>query len=166
MTETKVFNLPNTLKTRSSKAGGRSFEDLAKAGDNVVRQKGASYATVAAGDIADLMAAVARLRQGSPMAVELQECFRISHDIRGQAGSFDYPLITSAAGSLSKFIDKLRNNPPDHAPEVISLIEVHAATLHLLLSQNRKGTGGPAEAQILDGLTRAVEKVQATLGIA
>jgi chemotaxis protein histidine kinase CheA len=165
VTETKVFNLPNTLKTRSSKPGGRSFDDLAKAGDHVVRRNGSSYPTIAAGDIADLMAIVGRLRQGSPLAVELQECFRIAHDIRGQAGSFDFPLISAAAGSLSKFIDKLRNDPPDQSTEVISLIEVHAATMHLLLSQNRKGAGGPAEAQILDGLTRAVEKVQTTLGL-
>jgi len=166
VTETKVFNLPNTLKTRSSKPGGRSFDDLAKAGDHVVRRNGASYPTIAASDIADLMAIAGRLRQGSPLAVELQECFRIAHDIRGQAGSFDFPLISAAAGSLSKFVDKLRNDPPDQAPEVVSLIEVHAATMQLLLSQNRKGAGGPAEAQILDGLTKAVEKVQNTLGLA
>ena len=61
-------------------------------------------------------------------AERADDLFRASHDLKGQATTFEYPLIARVAASLSKLIDELE------APEKIppTLIEAHVDAIRVI----------------------------------
>ncbi|MFX8758852.1 Hpt domain-containing protein, partial [Acinetobacter baumannii] len=62
--------------------------------------------------------------------------FRVAHDIKGQAGTFGYPLITRVAGSLTAFIERFNRaelSLSEHLDSVTALIDVHVNTLQLFV---------------------------------
>jgi chemotaxis protein histidine kinase CheA len=56
------------------------------------------------------------------------DLFRASHDLKGQAATFEYPLIARVASSLSKLIDELES--PDEIP--LTLVEAHVDAIHVI----------------------------------
>lgn len=48
-------------------------------------------------------------RQGIELvsAADVKKMFDIAHEVRGQGGSFDFPLITSIGDSLCRFLEPL-----------------------------------------------------------
>jgi chemotaxis protein histidine kinase CheA len=54
--------------------------------------------------------------------------FRAAHDLKGQAATFDYPLIARVAGSLAKLIDELPTR--EAAPQ--PLVEAHVEAIRVI----------------------------------
>jgi chemotaxis protein histidine kinase CheA len=158
----RVFNLPNKLKQKASKPGGKSFDDLVAGGDKIVQRVSMNYKHVVEGDVQQLVSMMHRMRtKPAEIDPQFKGIFRVAHDIKGQAGTFGYPLITRVAGSLTSFVDKFEKlGMPlaDNLDSVIALFEVHVNTLQLMVAQDSKGAGGPFEAKLLDGLQGASER--------
>ena len=62
---------------------------------------------------------------GNPDAVTL---LRAAHDMKGQAATFNYPLIARVAGSLSRLIHDL----PEEAEVSLSLVDAHVNAIHVI----------------------------------
>ena len=52
------------------------------------------------------------------------DLFRASHDLKGQAATFEYPLVARVASSLSKLIDELES--PEKIPLTLGQAHVEA----------------------------------------
>jgi chemotaxis protein histidine kinase CheA len=61
-------------------------------------------------------------------AANTGDLFRAAHDLKGQATTFEYPLIARVAGSLSKLMDTLASH--DAAP--MPLVEAHLNAIHVI----------------------------------
>ena len=61
-------------------------------------------------------------------AVRAGDLFRASHDLKGQAATFEYPLIARVASSLSKLIDEMGS--PDKIP--LTLVQAHVEAIHVI----------------------------------
>ena len=78
-----------------------------------------------------------------------------AHDIKGQAGTFDFPLLTLIAESLC---DMLRAADTIEDRQ-IGLIEAHIDAIGIIVRRRIQGDGGDMGKQLLSRLQTAVRKV-------
>lgn len=82
-----------------------------------------------------------------PDAECAEALFSIAHNLKGQAGTFGYDLVTSAAASLC---DLLRGGRP--GGEKAKAIGHHISVLNRIVEKDVEGTGGEMGAKVLKAL--------------
>src|SRR4029079_10666521 len=65
----------------------------------------------------------------------LEQLYRAAHDIKGEAGTFRYPVIERITASLSR----LMSRAPDRAQIPLPLIQRHIAAVRRALAIDRNG---------------------------
>jgi chemotaxis protein histidine kinase CheA len=123
----ELFMPPNMLK---AKVGG-NFAGLDMAAVNRAESamdslKG-EFAGWAQEDARKLVAARDAFA-GRPDASTRAGLLRAAHDMKGQAATFNYPLIARVAGSLSRLIHDL----PSEAELPLSLVDAHVNAIHVI----------------------------------
>jgi HPt (histidine-containing phosphotransfer) domain-containing protein len=83
----------------------------------------------------------------------LHRIFEIVHDMRGEAGSFGYPLVTRVGASLCRYIDKIK--PMDG--KNLRVVRVHVDALRAMVRANAKGTGPRIAQEIAKSLELVVQ---------
>ena len=81
--------------------------------------------------------------------------FRVAHDLKGQAGTFGYPLVTDTCASLCKLFDSVKNldsQPPSVVEKFSRLAENHVYTVRALVSGNIKDISHPMGKKLTDEL--------------
>jgi len=157
--------VPNTLKTKVKiTADGADEAMLAKAEAIIVELKD-DYLTWAEADISRLHTAAAELKELSSASAEtvdpetvkktFHNIFEISHDMRGQGGSFGYPLMTAVCDRMCQFIEKVWDDPKLGQLPVLS---VCIDTMSLIITQRLDADGGPMGANLLRALDAAIAK--------
>jgi chemotaxis protein histidine kinase CheA len=123
----ELFMPPNILK---AKAGGTYGElDIAaiRRADTALDALKSEFDDWTAQDVARLVAArevFARSADSETQAALL----RAAHDIKGQAATFEFPLIARIAASLCKLIQESKT--PRDIP--IELIDAHVSAVHVI----------------------------------
>jgi chemotaxis protein histidine kinase CheA len=124
----ELFMPPNMLK---AKVGGGNFSGLdmaaikrAETAMDVIRSE---FSAWAASDVEKLMAARARYAK-TPDAPSRAALLRAAHDMKGQAATFNYPMIARVSGSLSKLIGELA---ADKALP-LGLVDAHVNAIHVI----------------------------------
>jgi CheY-like chemotaxis protein len=84
---------------------------------------------------------------------------QIAHELRGQGGIFDYPLITSFGKSLQQATVDTRRQVSQNR---LKLIEAHIDALRVVFNKRVHGSGGKVGADLLKDIERAVEKYSET----
>lgn len=79
---------------------------------------------------------------------------QIAHELRGQGGIFDYPLLTSFGRSLYNATLDTRGEITDNR---LKLIEAHIDALRVVFNKRVRGTGGKVGAELLADIERAVK---------
>lgn len=92
------------------------------------------YLTWAEADIASLRAGLAGL-EGHP-AEALDRLYRIAHDMKGQASTFGYPLVTEIAQRLCRLIETGQAAP--------DRLHLHVEALAEVVESRLTGDGGAA----------------------
>lgn len=150
---------PNTLKVKV--AGGVVSgplvhdENAIAAGETAIERCAENYFEWLAKDMEALLEAQSALANDPELSKSsAAKVLNRAHDIRSQAGTFGYPLITQIADALCKFIGKLERVEPVH----FEIIRTHVDALRLCQGSNLKGDGG-AEGKALSAmLSKAVAK--------
>lgn len=153
----KVIKPPNTLSQKVTVGGPGAVDAAAlERAETVISDLAGDYVNWAKDDIKRLEGVFASMKTGSGDNDKLaQEIFQVSHDIKGQGGSFDYPLMTIIGGQLCAFIDKREKAIDAGAVEVIGL---HINAMQLVIAQALTGDGGAIGDQLLTGLEKVIEK--------
>ncbi|HIM26191.1 MAG TPA: hypothetical protein EYM29_11400 [Rhodospirillales bacterium] len=86
---------------------------------------------------------------------EMNGVFQVSHDIKGQGGSFGYDLMTAIGNELCRFIEKADKVDAGE----IAAIKLHIDALKLVIAQDLKGTGGKEGEKMLSGLQQICDKL-------
>jgi hypothetical protein len=118
-----------------------------KRAQDAVAELSADYRNWALADLAKAEQALAEAR-GHPAAAQpaLQRLYGLAHDMKGQGGSFGFPLVTHVAQSLCRLMVGLGGSarhvelPAEDA--TFGLIEVHLKALRLILEKSVRGEGG------------------------
>jgi len=87
-----------------------------------------------------------------------RDCFEeinhISHDMKGQGGTFGYPLITTIADSLYGFTysrDAITDNQ-------VELVKAHLDAMRAVIKGRVAGGGGEIGEKLIEGLDQAIKK--------
>jgi chemotaxis protein histidine kinase CheA len=126
----ELFMPPNMLKAKMG--GGHGGIDMAalRRAEQAMEELKSEFADWLADDLQVLVAARADYAQ-QPDAQMRAALLRAAHDLKGQATTFSYPLISRVAGSLSKLIGEL----PETAALPLSLIDAHVNAILVIHKQ-------------------------------
>ncbi len=117
-----------------------------------------SYGDWIEADLDKLTIALDKLKDRSESAAKQLEVIEgTAHDIKGQAGTFDYPLLTLIAESLC---DMLRAADTIEDRQ-IGLVAAHIDAIGVIVGGRIQGDGGEMGKQLLSRLQTAVRKVSA-----
>ena len=151
----QVINPPSTLRAKVPRTGGRSVEQMAADAETALQDIKDNYEAVVKADLRRFEAALARAAESPALAEDaLKEIFGISHDIKGQAASLDYPLLTAIAQSLCRFI----STSEPAARMGLDVVGVHARAMGTVVAHTIRGDGGDNGRKLLRALDAAVEK--------
>lgn len=150
---------PDTLRNKVSvNDGGVDLETLEQA-EALIAGMQDSYLEWVEEDLRKLKEMEARFEQpGVDRKQVFEDIFGIAHDVKGQGGSFDYPLMTMIGNHLCRYIEKLEGEPNSKNVEVV---KVHISALRLVIAQRMSGDGGKMGDNLMRGLEAAIAKTTA-----
>lgn len=105
------------------------------------------YLAWAEADLKRLEAALDLLR-ASPGRAGLERLFTITHDMKGQAATFGYPLLSELGGRLCRLIDAC----PEPQAADIERIGALVAAMGEVLRRRLAGDGGAEGRLLVEGL--------------
>lgn len=157
----ELFMPPNMLKAKVG--GGLGGPDMAamKRADEAMAGLEGEFVGWIAQDVKALTAARARYAK-NPDAEARDALLRTAHDIKGQAPTFNYPLIARVAASLSRMIGEL----PSDAKIPLHLVDAHVNAITVIHKNKLQDTNDKTaqalcaelDARVDDVLAGAVKK--------
>ncbi len=153
----EVITPPDTLK-KKVKTGGPGAVDLdtLNRAEAVIADMTDNYVEGAANDLAKIHQALEDLKaEKKDHKDALARIFQLSHDMKGQGGSFGYSLMTILGGNLCTFVEYLE----DAGPAEVEVVRLHIDAMDLVIAKQMKGDGGTEGAQLLKGLGLVAAKI-------
>ena len=123
----ELFMPPNMLKAKVGNGGPGIDMAAIKRAEAAMEEIKGEFAQWAAADVEKLVAARARFAK-TPDLASRKALLRAAHDMKGQAATFNYPLIARVSGSLSKLIGEL----PETKPLPLGLVDAHVNAVHVI----------------------------------
>lgn len=155
----KYITPPNNLRKKQIDAGVALTIDaslVASAEAKIIGMKG-EYLGWVVGDLEKLAALCdVAIKDKDKRASHVEDLYNKAVEIKGQGGSFGYPLVTSIGSQLCRFIETEGFGLDDPKMDVV---KVHVETLRLVIMQKMEGDGGPMGEKLMNGLALAVKKV-------
>lgn len=87
----------------------------------------------------------------------LEHVFEAAHDIKGQGGSFDYPLMTVIGTLLCRYLERLGAT----GTADLNVVKLHIDAMRLVIGSRMRGDGGRMGSNIIQGLDAVLAKVAA-----
>ena len=156
----RLYRFRNVLKEKTAGAGGGS-------GPLVIDPKALEAATAALEKMAEdypdwVTKHVEELRTHHARCVDTPNDRRrrfammreIAHDMKGQGGTFGYPLITTFATSLYDCVGPRSGTTDDH----IEIVKSHIDSMAAVIKDRIKGNGGEIGKALTQGLKQAIER--------
>ena len=152
--DVEIITPPNLLKAKVTVGGPNAVDEaaLARAEQVIAGMKG-SYIEWVKSDFERVETAYKRLVNGEgERSANLDEIFSVSHDMKGQGGSFGYDLVTAIANHLCRLIEKFGEQNPDDLEN--EAIRIHIEAMKLVITQDMSGDGGDTGKAILAGIQK------------
>ena len=102
--------------------------------------------------MAKLNALMEALR-ADPCDTTYKNMFRLVHNMRGQAATFGFPLITEVGRSLCLYLLETEDTRELH----LALIEQHVNALKVIYREQIEGQGDTVSREVVAALMKAVE---------
>ena len=123
----EIFMPPNILKAKVGSAIGGIDMAAIKRAEAAMEILKVEFHDWLAEDVAKLDARRDVFAK-APSATTREDLFRAAHDLKGQADTFEYPMIARMASSLTKLIDS--TNPSTEVP--LTLVDAHVAAIRVV----------------------------------
>jgi len=153
----EVINPPNALKQKvgTGGPGAVDLEALERA-EQVIVGMTDSYLEWVIEDLKKIDAAYQKLAAASgDRKEEMDGVFQISHDIKGQGGSFGYDMMTAIGNELCRLIERANKIGPDE----VQAVKIHIDSMKLVIADDMKGHGGKAGEEMIAGLQKICDKL-------
>lgn len=136
---------------------GRTAEDLLKGAGLRIEALTADFTKYLREEIDRLAKAVIEAETDAAKRVAIVETVHtIFNDLRGNGGTYGYPLVTEVGDSACRFIKDMAHWG---APQ-LAILRAHTDAMRAIMAANITGDGGPIGRQLMTGLKAAVEKVK------
>ena len=148
----KIERPPNRLADKVPRSGGKTLQQAIADADRAIERLSKDYDKHLADDMAALgkdMAAV----KADPSPANLKSLFRLVHNMRGQAATFGFPLITEVGRSLCLYLLETEEDEEVN----VDLIEQHVNALRVIYREKIEGQGDTVSRQVVAALMKAVE---------
>ena len=125
--------------------GDRKMEAVLARAQAAVADLAKNYGATTLGDL-DQCAALLRTARETPerRAAAIKDLYNIAHNIKGQGGSFGYPLVTRIGHSLCTLVRQERT----FSDADLGVVQAHLDALRLILTKDIKGEGGEVGAKL------------------
>ena len=121
---------------------------LVKQAKDAVANLKADYQKLIMNDMAALRELLGQLRNVDNPSDVVQRIFEITHNVKGQAGSFGYTLVTNIGSSLCDFL-----RAGDHTDaKSIAIVDHHVTSLISVIEKNIEGDGGESGQKLVSKL--------------
>ncbi len=152
-----------TADNDRSEASGADDDigDAAAGPDDLISAADAAVAKLKAGYLDWLKEDIAKLREALAAATaepadrkrHLDRAYAVSHDVKGQGGTFGFDLVTSLGQSLCDFI----KSGKAETEAGLGVIEAHIAAIETIAREEIEGDGGNEGRTLLDRLAGLIE---------
>src|ERR1700722_514782 len=131
----EVFTPPNILKAQVGGGSGSSIDMAAvKRAEQALATLKTEFSDWIAADVQNL--AERRNAFKAEQTHERQDdLYRASHDLRGQARTFEFPLVERVASSLCRLLDG------GSAADALALVGAHVSAIHIIVRDKIKDNG-------------------------
>lgn len=155
-----LFRLPNNLK---EKIGGANIkgpiqipEDLLAQAEASLERQSLDFTEWAQNYLKDIGVMLDKARAApEKRRGYINEINVVAHELRGQGGTFGYPLITIFGKSL---YDATHAECGEEDKE-LDIIKAHIDSMRAVLREKISGDGGPVGRQLLKGMRAAIDKI-------
>ena len=153
----QVIKPPAGLQKKVVAGGpGAVTPEVLERAEAAISKLSGSYLEWVEGDLDKIQQAFEAIEPGDAKAsAALSRIFQISHDMKGQGGSFGYDLVTVVGDRLCRLIEGM-DQIGDNELEVIKL---HIDTMRLVIAKRMKGDGGDHGRKLIEGLEQVAAKV-------
>lgn len=129
-------------------------DDLIGAADAAVAKLKAGYLDWLGEDIAKLREALAAATaEPADRRRHLDRAYAVSHDVKGQGGTFGFDLVTTLGQSLCDFI----KSGKAETEAGLGVVEAHIAAIETIAREEIEGDGGNDGRTLLDRLAGLIE---------
>ena len=150
----QVINPPNTLQAKVPKTGGPRMDEMVADAEAALRKINGNYEALVRDDLRRIDDAISRAERSPSAAPDAMDVIAfISHNIKGQAATLGYPLLTAIAQSLYRLVESDKSP----APKRLDVVEAHARALETVVAHRIRGDGGENGKKLLDALDAAME---------
>jgi len=153
------FRLPNALKGKAggmgSKGGGEMPMALLEQAEEKLERKKLDFADWALKYLSELsnLCADALIKPGR-RAAHFEKIHLLAHELRGQGGTFGYPLITRVA----KMLYDITHEHCREDDSAVEIVKAHIDTMRVVIRERISGDGGAIGKELLAGIQEAIEK--------
>jgi CheY-like chemotaxis protein len=158
-----LFKLPNYLKQKmGSNAMRTPFtlpEDVLASAESALKREAEGFLDWAKGYLDSLSRQVSEAKQLSgERTANFEQINLIAHELRGQGGTFGYPLITVFGKSLYEL-----TKPPCRQDDAnLEIVKAHIDTMRAVLREKIEGDGGEVGQALFKALKAAITKYSPT----
>jgi CheY-like chemotaxis protein len=154
-----LFRLPNTLRDKVGGAGIKGPLELPKSlleeAENTLQRQALDFADWAKNYLTKLSKVTeAAMMSPNNRRNHFQEMNLVAHELRGQGGTFGYPLITVFAKSL--YDATLPGCPEDDS--ALSVVKAHTDAMRAVIRDRISGDGGEIGRELLKSLKVAIDR--------
>lgn len=149
----ELFMPPNVLKAKVGNFSGVDMAAIKRAETAMDELKG-NFAEWAQDDVRRLADARERYAK-NPDAASRAALLRAAHDMKGQAATFDFPLIARVAGSLATLINDL----PDGKELPLTLVDAHVDAIQVIHRQKINDMSNPVAVTLAKELEARVAEI-------
>lgn len=150
----QVMNPPNLLKSKVG-SGGFAMGAVDRAAKVVDSLRG-EFEEIAKGEVVKLVAAATALVASPNDIGKRDEVYKIAHELRGQGGSYGYPLVTRFGDQLCRYLDAAA------MLDAKSLVVVKAAAdaISVVINSKISGDGGSTGVALVAMLDKVLAQVK------
>ena len=147
----EIFMPPNILKAKVGGSGGLDNAAIKRAEDAVEELRD-EFAGWILNDVKELLDARDIYEKKADVAT-LSNLYRTAHDLKGQASTFDFPLVARVASSLCKLTDDCTRS----ADLPLTLVDAHVDAIKVIVRDGIKDPSNQMASILASELERQVE---------
>ncbi len=156
-TDKKETIIMKATRLLQAKVGtGAVNKEKVEESQKIIENNGVDFIPMATEFLDQLQKAISNARKNNDAdaADIMQEFIEIVMQIKGNAGMFDYPLVSLLAGIMLTFLESLDGLDKD----VIDIVEAHHATLKLIIDNDMKTKEGAYGQELQTELENACQR--------
>ena len=150
----QIINPPNLLKSKVG-SGGFAMGSLEKAAKVIEGLRG-EFEEIAKVEVVKLVAAANALVAQPNDLAKRDVVYKIAHELRGQGGSYGYPLVTEFGDKLCRYLDAAA------VLDAKSLVVVKATAdaIAIVINSKVSGDGGDTGRNLVEMLDKVLAKIK------